>query len=652
MARLILKSPYLKCDGSHSVSGYLRYIGTRERVELLPDDRPPTRKQEQLVRKLVKDFPSSKELDEYLDYAEKPTKANASVFITRALEENWPEVQQSDGYMKYIATRPRAERLGDHGLFGDEDGVDLEQAMLELDQYTGNVWTHILSLKREDAARLGYDNAKAWMNLLRTNRNDIAAAMNIHPNHFRWYAAYHDEGEHPHVHMMAWSTVPGEAYLTRDGIHKIKSTLTNQIFRQEMLHTYEQKSQSRDDLVREARHAIRKLTQEMARNICNYPEVEKLMQTLSAQLETVKGKKSYSYLPKSVKKTVDEVGDRLEEIPAVKACYAQWCALQSEVESYYHDKPREKKKLSQEKEFRQIKNAVIQEAERIRLGEITFEDAGLTSHDESEQVRGESNACWELRQIIRDERLSLEERDGAVEALERLAERGDAHAQYLLGQLYRDDPLLIPDSQKAKDWFTQAAEHGLSEAQYALGKLLLSEDMEVRDPEEGIRWLKEAAENGSQWATYRLGKEYLTGEVVTKDTTKVAEWFTRSAEAGNQYAQYMLGKLYLTGEGVARDQVQATDWFSRSAAQGNQYAQFFLERQSDLHPPSVMLAATRLLYHMSRIFEDHSLPRSSAGLRVDSKLRRKIQEKKIATGHKPDDHEEEQNQGGMVMGGM
>ena len=652
MARLILKSPYLKCDGSHSVSGYLRYIGTRERVELLPDDRPPTRKQEQLVRKLVKAFPSSKELDEYLDYAEKPTKANASVFITRALEENWPEVQQSDGYMKYIATRPRAERLGDHGLFGDEDGVDLEQAMLELDQYTGNVWTHILSLKREDAARLGYDNAKAWMNLLRTNRNDIAAAMNIHPNHFRWYAAYHDEGEHPHVHMMAWSTVPGEAYLTRDGIHKIKSTLTNQIFRQEMLHTYEQKSQSRDDLVREARHAIRKLTQEMARNICNYPEVEKLMQTLSAQLETVKGKKSYSYLPKSAKKTVDEVVDRLEEIPAVKACYAQWCALQSEVESYYHDKPREKKKLSQEKEFRQIKNAVIQEAERIRLGEITFEDAGLTSHDESEQVRGESNACWELRQIIRDERLSLEERDGAVEALERLAERGDAHAQYLLGQLYRDDPLLIPDSQKAKDWFTQAAEHGLSEAQYALGKLLLSEDMEVRDPEEGIRWLKEAAENGSQWATYRLGKEYLTGEVVTKDTTKAEEWFTRSAEAGNQYAQYMLGKLYLTGEGVARDQVQATDWFSRSAAQGNQYAQFFLEHQNDLRPPSVMLAATRLLYHMSRIFENHALPHSSAGLRVDSKLRRKIQEKKIAMGHKPDDHEEEQNQGGMVMGGM
>ena len=652
MARLILKSPYLKCDGRNSVSGYLRYIGTRERVELLPDDRPPTRKQEQLIRKLTKDFPKAKELGEYLDYTEKPTKTNASAFITRTLEENWVQVQQSDGCMKYIATRPRAERLGNHGLFGDEDSVDLTKAMEELDQYTGNVWTHILSLKREDAARLGYDNAKAWMNLLRANHNDIAAAMNILPNHFRWYAAFHDEGEHPHVHMMAWSTQPGEAYLTRDGIRNIKSTLTNQIFQQEMLHTYEQKSQSRDELVREARRAIRKLTQEMAWSICSVPEIEQKMEQLAGQLETVKGKKSYGYLPKSVKKTVDEIVDRLEELPVVKQCYDQWCVLQSEVENYYHDKPRERKKLSQEKEFRQIKNAVIREAERIRLGEISFEDADLSENDESEQVRGESYFCRELRQIVQDKSLPLAGRDGAAEELERLAERGDAHAQYLLGQLYRNGPLLIPDSQQAKHWLTQAAKQGLPEAQYALGRLLLSDDWEVRDPEAGIRWLREAAENGSQWATYRLGKEYLIGQAVTKDTTKAAEWFNLSAEAGNQYAQYMLGKLYLTGQGVTQDQAQAMDWFSRSSAQGNQYAQFFLERQDSLHPPSVMLAVARLLYHMSRLFEDHSLPRSSTGLHVDSKLRRKIQEKKIALGHKPDDHEEEQNQGDMVMGGM
>ena len=652
MAGLIVKSPYLKCGGGSSVSGYLRYIGTRERVEILPDGRPPTRKQEQLITKLVKDFPNSKELDEYLDYAEKPTKANASAFITRVLEENWAQVQQSEGYMKYIATRPRAERLGDHGLFGDEDGVDLTKAMEELDQYTGNVWTHILSLKREDAARLGYDNAKAWMNLLRANRNDIAAAMNIPPNHFRWYAAFHDEGKHPHVHMMAWSTVPGEAYLTREGIRKIKSQLTNQIFKQEMLHTYEQKSQSRDELVREARRAIRRLTREMAQSICSAPEIGQKMEHLATQLETVKGKKSYGYLLKSVKKTVDEVVDRLEELPVVRECYEQWCILQNEVDSYYHDKPREKKKLSQEKEFRQIKNAVIQEAERIRLGEITFENADLTSHDEPEQLRGESYDCWELRQSIRDDSLPLADRDRAAEELERLAEQDDTHAQYLMGQLYRDGPLLIPDSRKAKHWLTQSANQGLPEAQYALGKLLLSDDTEVRDPEVGIRWLKEAAENGNQWAAYRLGKEYLTGEVVTQDASKAVAWFTLSAEAGNQYAQYLLGKLYLTGQGVTHDQTQAMDWFSRSAAQGNQYAQFFLEQRNNLRTPSVMLAVTHLLYHMSRIFETRSLSQSSAGLHVDRKLRRRIQEKKIAMGHKPDDHEEEQNQGSMVMGGM
>lgn len=651
MARLILKSPYLQCDRNHPVSGYLQYIGTRERVELLPDDRPPTRKQEQLITKLVKDFPDAQKLDEYSDYEAKPAKANASAFITRALEENWPQVQQSDGYMKYIATRPRAERLGNHGLFGDEDGVNLEQAMRELDQYTGNVWTHIISLKRGDAARLGYDNAKAWRNLFRANRNDIAAAINIPPNHFRWYAAYHDEGDHPHVHMMAWSTEPGEAYLTREGIQKIKSQLTNQIFQQEMLHTYEQKSQSRDELVREARRAIRRLTREMVQSICSVPEIEQKMEQLAGQLETVKGKKSYGYLPKPMKKTVDEIVDKLEELPVVRACYDQWCLLQSEVDSYYHDKPREKKKLSQEKEFRQIKNAVIREAERIRLGEVTFEDADLSGHDEPEQVRGESYTCWELRQIVRDDTLSLTDRDEAVEELARLAERGDTHAQYMLGQLYRDGPLLIPDSQKAKHWFTQAAIQGLTEAQYALGKLLLSGDLEVRDPDEGIRWLKQAAENGSHFAAYRLGKEYLEGNAVNKDATRAADWFTQSAEAGNQYAQYMLGKLYLTGQGVAQDQAQAMAWFSRSAAQGNQYAQFFLEHQDSLRPPSVMLAATRLLYHMSRIFENHALPHSSAGLHVDRKLRRKIREKKIAMGHKPDDHEE-QTQGGMVMGGM
>ena len=643
MAGLIVKSPYLKCGGGSSVSGYLRYIGTRERVEILPDDRPPTRKQEQLITKLTKDFPEAKELGEYSDYKDKPTKANASVFITRALEENWFQVQQSDGYMKYVATRPRAERLGDHGLFGDEETVDLEQAMQELDQYNGNVWTHILSLKREDAARLGYDNAKAWRNLLRANRNEIAAAMNIQPNHFRWYAAFHDEGKHPHVHMMAWSTVPGEAYLTRDGIRNIKSALTNQIFKQEMLHTYEQKSQSRDELVREARRAIRQLTQKMTRSICTTPEIEQKMEQLAGQLETVKGKKSYGYLLKSVKKTVDEVVDKLAELPVVRECYDRWCRLQGEVESYYHDKPRERKKLSQEKEFRQIKNAVIQEAERIRLGEISFEDDGISQTDEPEQARDESHACRELWRIIQNEDISLDYRDRAAEKLEQVAELGDAYAQYRMGQLYRDGPLLIPDGVNALYWFEQAARQGHPAAQYALAKLFLSDDLEVRDTAWGVDWLRTAAEGGNSWAMYRLGKELLKGEITKQDTAGAVEWFTRSAEGGNPYAQYLLGKLYLMGKEAPRDEVQAVLWLTRSAEQGNEYARYLLDHREEQRPPDVMLAVTRLLYHMSRIFQDNSLPKSRpGGIQIDRKRLRKLREKKIALGHKPDDHEEQQ----------
>jgi len=220
------------------------------------------------------------------------------------------------GYMEYMAERPRS-----HGLFGDEDNVDIDAVMKELNECSGNIWTHIISLKREDAERLGYDHAPQWRNLLRAHRNEIAEAMHIPPNDFRWYAAFHDEGGHPHVHMMAWSVKPEQAYLSKDGIKKIKSTLNNDIFKQEMLHIYEQKSISRDELVRRVRETMKALTREMQQNIENRPEMESLIMSLSVQLEDVKGKKKYGYLPKAVKKTVDEIVDQLEQVPVVNDCY-------------------------------------------------------------------------------------------------------------------------------------------------------------------------------------------------------------------------------------------------------------------------------------------------------------------------------------------
>ena len=640
MARLILKSPYIKSTGG--ASGYLRYIATRERVELIPDDRPPTRKQEQLAAKLVKDFPDSKTLYEYEDYLTKPTKVNASAFITLALEANWDAIHESEQYMKYIATRPRAERIGAHGLFSDEETVSLEKAVEELENYTGNVWTHIISLKREDAARLGYDNAAAWRNLIRAHRNDIAAAMKIPPGDFRWYAAFHDEGEHPHIHMMAWSAKPGQAYLSKEGIRQIKSKLTNDIFRNEMLHLYEQKSESRDELVRQARRAMLELVQTMRDSMCDHPDAEQLVLELAAQLGTVKGKKSYGYLPKRLKNLVDEIVNEMERLPVVNKCYDHWLMLQGKVDSYYRDKPQERIPLSQQKEFRQIKNAVIHEAERLRSGEITFEEKDLGRYDEPEEYRNASYDYWTLRDIIRDERLTMEERNDAVSEMDKLAESGDRYAQYLMGKLWRDGPLLIPDSVDARYWFERAAEQGHLTAQYSLAKLYLSDDVEVRDIRLGLNWLYTAAVNGSSCAMYRLAKECLKGELIEKDTEHATEWFTKSAERGNPYAQYMLGKLYLTGKEVHYDEEQAVHWLTQSAEQSNQYAQYLLSHLEENRPPSAMLAVTRLLHHMSRIFQDNSVPKSRpGGIQIDRKRLKKLQEKRMASGHKPDDHEEQ-----------
>lgn len=574
MAKLILKSPYIKSPyikSTGGASGYLKYIATRERVEIIPDDRPPTRKQEQLITKLVKDFPEVKELYEYGDYMDKPAKANASAFITLALESNRDSVMQSERYMKYIATRPRAERLGEHGLFGDSDGIDLDAAMNELENYAGNVWTHIISLKRKDAARLGFDNAAAWRDLLRAHRNDIAAAMKIPSNDFRWYAAFHDEGEHPHVHMMAWSAKPGQAYLSRDGIRQIKSTLTNHIFQNEMLHLYEQKSVSRDELVRDARKAMLEMVRSMKEGICNHPDAERLMLELALQLEAVKGKKSYGYLPKPQKKLVDRIVDEMERLPSVRKCYEQWQILQGKVDAYYHDKELKRVPLSQQKEFRSIKNAVIKEAENIRQCKLFFEDKGVEHESEPEEFRNASYDYWDLRDVIRDDTLTLEERSDAVSELKALAGSGDKHAQYLMGKLWRDGPLLTPNSTNARCWFQQAAEQGHSYAQYALGKLLLSDDVEVRDPEQGMRWLKTAAQSGNSYAAYRLGKEYYRGKNVAQNLATAAKWFDRAAQDGNQYAQYMLGKLYLMDQGVEYDKTMGIHWLTKSAVQGNAY---------------------------------------------------------------------------------
>ena len=626
----------------------MRYIATREGVEKLAGNGSVTKGQRELIQKLLTDFPDAMELFEYEDYCKTPTLGTASAFISMALDANLYKTDSESGYMQYIATRPHVQKQGAHGLFSSATAVDLTSAMSELKSHEGNVWTIIYSLRREDAARLEYDNADAWRALLMENAPTLAKSMKISLENFHWYAAFHDEGHHPHIHMMVWSDDPKEGFLTKDGIAAMRSKLTNAIFRDEMQQIYERKDVAYSDLVEAAQNAMREMISRMQHQICDSSIIEDNMHQLVQALETTSGKKQYGYLKKPLKQLVDTIVDVLAELPEVSECYEVWNQIHEELnECYGHSTPWERLPLSQRKEFRKIKNDIIREAENIRLGLPTFEDERMQDEPEPESQKEEhqSYSVYKQAQRYRTAKAVLQdiyaldaEHADAVKALEQLWEEGYTVAAHQLGKFYRDDLSTLRDHEKAEQWFRRSAGAGNDFSEYALGKLLLTQKRTV----EALEWLGKAAEHSNQFARYRLGKIYLAGESVPRDMEKALAYLTASADQGNQFAQYTLGKLYLLGRDVPPDREQAEEWLIRAAAQGNEYARFFLDRFDQFRDPSVMLAATKLLHHMSRIFQNNSVPPSNpAGIRVDSKRRRRLVEKRVAMGHKADDHEEQ-----------
>lgn len=563
------------------------------------------------------------------------------------------EPMAGGGYLEYITERPRS-----HGLFSTSGAADLEQTMEEINAHAGPVWTFIYSLKREDAARLGYQNGESWRRLLLAHQTELAAAMKIPPSSFRWCAAFHDEKHHPHIHMMAWSSDPKQGYLTEKGIEQMRSKLSNAIFQDELLSLYQEKDLSYQEVRDAAMEAMGRLIREMKSGLCDSPVIAGQMESLAEMLSKVKGKKVYGYLKKPVKAQVDAIVDELAKLPEVAECYEHWNRLRDELERYYKDTPREHKPLSQQQEFKAIKNMVIREAEELRLGTFTFEDAPMRDEvdGDQEEVYYAWSSRWQMAEAYQNakEILSVyenteEEKAEQVRLLEQLWSAGFTVAAHLLGKCWRDGMGVLPDDEQAELWFRRAAEAGHDFSQYALGKLLQRQKW----MEEAVSWYEKAAVQGNPYAAYRLGKLYLEGTDVTKDIAKAVEYLRDAAQEGNQYAQYTLGKLYITGEDVAQDREQAYRWFWESASQGNKYAQFFLDHFNDNYSPNVLLSATKLLHHMGRIFQDNSIPPCPPGSqRADRKLLQKIRQKKIAMGHKPDDHEEEQNMGGMTMGGM
>ena len=342
----------------------MKYIATREGVEVLTGKGPATEKQKEMVAKLLKDFPDVRDSFEYEDYKQAPTLYTASALISAALDSHMQNLQSENGYLKYIATRPGAEKHGAHGLFGRQENTNLTTAMHDLTAHDGNVWTIIYSLHREDAERLGYNNAAAWRKLLVSQQNKFAEAFHIPASALHWYAAYHDADTHPHIHMMIWTDQ--ETVLKRDAVVKLRSAMTNSIFQAELENLYIRKDAAYKDVTEAARTAMHGLVDRME-SVSEPPaSIQQKLLELALELRMVGGKKQYGYLKKPLKEMVDSIVDELETLPEVAAYYAVWNGLRDTLEGYYKNRPRQHNPLSQQKEFCAIKNAIIQEAERLR----------------------------------------------------------------------------------------------------------------------------------------------------------------------------------------------------------------------------------------------------------------------------------------------
>lgn len=579
MARLILKSPYFK-PGSGS-SDYAKYIATREGVEKIPvihSDAHATKKQQELVSKILRDYPDTKELYEYEDYKKSGTAENASRFITMALEANWLAVSKSEIYAKYIATRPGVERRGSHGLFSDRQNVDLDKTLAELESYSGRVWTHIVSLRSEDAVRLGYDHAAAWRNLVMEQRGVIAEAMKIDPSDFLWVAAFHNADSHPHIHMMAWSANPSEGYLGVDGIKAIRSSLTNAIFKDEMQSLYTQKSVSRDELVQSARSAMSTLVREMQTGVCDSPEIAARISVLAEQLQNEHGKMQYGYLKPRLKAMVDGIVDELERIPSVAECYRNWLSLRDAVQNYYSGDMPEYVPLSKQKEFKQIRNMVIREAVNLANSVVTFED---DAEPEPVPVEPDVETTLPADSVDTDNPPPTENSSDGGSVYVDWTDDYKTALEYLYGT-----ESAAPDFEKALALVTAEAENGNALAMHDLAKMFANGLGCDADEAAAHAWYAKAfsafqtceAKKPWKYTQYRIGKLNAAGLGTEQDYATAADWFEMAAAQRHKYAQYTLAGLYYHGNGVDQNYEKAFDLYSESAMQGFPYASYELAK--------------------------------------------------------------------------
>lgn len=589
MSQLIVTSRYLKSGNQKNKTkrrNYTKYIATRETVEIrsqkfVDRNANATKNQKQLINDLINDFPESKRYLEYEDYEREPTIENAGELISTIVERNADVVGNRQNFVGYMAMRPGVEKRGSHGLFNEKDEpIILNQAANEIAEHKGNVWSHVVSLRREDAVRLGFDNSDAWRELVKRHISDIAKAQNIPLCNLKWYAAYHDTTHHPHIHLLVYSTNPKQGFLTKAGIDKIRSAFANDIFHDDLQSIYQEQTVSRDELKAVSKNEFESIVNMIASNDHTDPQLEELIRKLYIQLQNVKGKKVYGYLPMEIKETVNKIFSELAKDENIQQLYDKWCSLERLKYKTYTQKEAELPELVDNKVFQPVRNMIIRTVLNMKPFDANTEIEGSEPNDEYFD-----NTPQSMSPLFDEaEPLAETETDESAAAIKYYIKWNDQYKK-ACKLIYGKDAKLN-DFKKAEQILLSESQRGNVLAVYDLGKLYSTDKLGERNEEMSIAKYTQALQGFLQiepnskkikpYIQYRIGKMFCYGLGTEQDYEKAFEWFERSAKQKNKFAQFSLANLYYYGNGVEKDLSQAFLWYQRSSSQGQPYAAYYI----------------------------------------------------------------------------
>ena len=636
LSQIIVTSRYLKSGTQKSKNkrrNYTKYIATRETVEvrdqnIMDRNDNATKNQEQLLNDLLSDFPEAKKYLEYEDYTVNPTVENASELISTIIERNADVIGNRQNFVGYMAMRPGVQKRGSHGLFNEKDEpIILDRVANEIANHKGNVWSHVISLRREDAIRLGYDNSEAWRQLVMRHISDIAKNQKISLCNLKWYAAFHDTTHHPHIHLLVYSENTKEGFLTNEGINKIRSAFANDIFKDDLQSIYQEQTLSRDELKAVSKTEFESVVRKIQQSDFENPQLENLIRKLYSQLQNVKGKKVYGYLPPDVKETVNSIFSELAKDNNIRQLYEKWCSLESLKYKSYTQKEKELPPLVDNKVFQPVRNMIIRtvldmnypvidveieepepteqfanddfyvdispqfdESEQSENDKVTFSNNDdLTAEDfiwsgenavtvdvddapKSKYYLKWSSSYKEACKLIYNKRSKLEDFQKAEQLLLNESGAGNVLAIQDLGKLYSTDKLGEKDEKKSFSFYEEAFQ-GFMEIEPD------SDFMFPYEPKYKGQVMKPVDMRSYVW--YRIGKMHCYGLGTEQDYEKAFEWFLKSAQEGNKFAQYSLANLYYYGNGVEKDLSQAFLWYRKSSEQGQPYAPYAVAQMYD-----------------------------------------------------------------------